>query len=137
MAMQLTSKLLVIAAKVVSGYTVRWVDCLPDTCQRVYYANHTSHLDALVLWASLPREIRELTRPVAAKDYWERGWIRRHVAQAFNALLIDRNEVKVHQSPIDLMIREMADHYSHSLFSSILDVLLLMQPPTGCAFRIL
>jgi len=114
--MQVTSKLLVAAAKVVSGYTVRWVDCLPDTCQRVYFANHTSHLDALVLWACLPRQIRELTRPVAAKDYWEKGWLRRHVADAFNALLIDRKEVKVHQSPIDLMIREMEDQYSLIVF---------------------
>ena len=114
--MQLTSKLLVATAKVISGYTIRWVDCLPDTCQRIYFANHTSHLDALVLWASLPREIRELTRPVAAKDYWEKGWLRQHIAKTFNALLIDRNEVKVHQSPIDLMIREMKDCYSLIIF---------------------
>ncbi|MBT7254080.1 MAG: 1-acyl-sn-glycerol-3-phosphate acyltransferase, partial [Planctomycetaceae bacterium] len=39
--MQLTSKLLVATAKIISGYTIRWVDCLPDTCQRIYFANHT------------------------------------------------------------------------------------------------
>ena len=105
--MQLTSRLLVAAAKLISGYTVRWKDAMPDTCQRIYFANHTSHLDGLVLWAGLPPHLRQLTRPVAAKDYWEKGWLRRHVASAFNALLIDRREVKVHQSPVDLMIREM------------------------------
>jgi 1-acyl-sn-glycerol-3-phosphate acyltransferase len=89
---------------------------MPDTCQRIYFANHTSHLDALVLWAGLPAHLREITRPVAAKDYWEKGWIRRHVASAFNALLIDRREVKVHQSPVDLMIREMDDKYSLIIF---------------------
>ncbi len=114
--MQLTSKLLVAAAKVISGYTVRWKDSTPDTCQRIYFANHTSHLDGLVLWAGLPNHVRQLTRPVAAKDYWEKGWLRRHVASAFNALLIDRREVKVHQSPVDLMIREMDDKYSLIIF---------------------
>ena len=114
--MQLTSRLLVAAAKLISGYTVRWKNAMPDTCQRIYFANHTSHLDGLVLWAGLPPPLRELTRPVAAKDYWEKGWIRRHVATAFNALLIDRREVKVHQSPVDLMIREMEDKYSLIIF---------------------
>ncbi|MAP73908.1 MAG: 1-acyl-sn-glycerol-3-phosphate acyltransferase [Planctomycetaceae bacterium] len=114
--MQLTSRLLVAAAKIISGYTVRWKHVMPDTCQRIYFANHTSHLDALVLWAGLPAHLREITRPVAAKDYWEKGWMRRHVASAFNALLIDRREVKVHQSPVDLMIREMDDKYSLIIF---------------------
>src|SRR5438874_1846023 len=59
--MNLTAPLLAATAKLLSGATVRWHECQPDTCQRVYFANHTSHLDALVLWSSLPGEIRELT----------------------------------------------------------------------------
>lgn len=107
---------LVGLAKLFSGATVRWVDCQPDTCQRVYFANHTSHVDALILWASLPRQIRAITRPVAAKDYWVRGPIRRYVADIFNALLIDREKIKVHASPIDLMIQEIGDVYSLIVF---------------------
>jgi 1-acyl-sn-glycerol-3-phosphate acyltransferase len=95
---------------------VRWFDCRPDTCQRVYFANHTSHLDALIIWSSLPPHVRALTRPVAAKDYWTRGAIRRYIAKQFNALLIDRTEIKVHQSPVDLMIREMGDKFSLIVF---------------------
>ena len=110
------SRLLVIVAKLLSGYSVRWLDCQPDTCQRVYFANHTSHLDALVLWASLPNDVRTLTRPVAAKDYWEGGPVRRHVAASFNALLIDRKEIKVHHSPVDLMIREIGNTFSLIVF---------------------
>ena len=53
---------------------------------------------------------------MAAKDYWSGGWIKPHLAKAFNALLIDRKEIKVHQSPIDLMIREMGDVYSLIVF---------------------
>ncbi len=111
--MNLTASVLAITAKLMSGATLRWHQCQPDTCQRVYFANHTSHLDALVLWASLPGPIRERTRPVAAKDYWAQSALRRYIAQSFGALLIDREEIKVHQSPVDLMIREMS--YTHSL----------------------
>lgn len=114
--MTLTSHAIVLLAKMFSGFTVRWIDCQPDTCQRIYFANHTSHLDAVVLWSALPKEIRALTRPVAAKDYWSGGWFKPHIAKSFNALLIDRKEIKVHKSPIDSMIRQMGDIYSLIVF---------------------
>jgi 1-acyl-sn-glycerol-3-phosphate acyltransferase len=114
--MHLTAHMLTFLAKLLSGASVRWVDCQPETCQRVYFANHTSHLDAVVLWSSLPRHVRALTRPVAAKDYWDKNGLRRHVAGALNALLIDRLNIKVHQSPVDLMLREIADVYSLIVF---------------------
>lgn len=113
---QITVPFLANLAKVLSGATLRWVDCEPDVCQRVYFANHTSHLDALVLWASLPRKLREITRPVAAADYWMSGPVRRYMADCFNALLIDRKKIKVHNSPIDMMIREIGDTYSLIVF---------------------
>lgn len=114
--MKLTVPILAFIAKLLSGASIRWVDCQPETCQRVYFANHTSHLDALVLWASLPKQLRAITRPVAAKDYWDGGAIRRYMASVFNAMLIDRRDIKVHQSPVDLMIREMGDKYSLIVF---------------------
>lgn len=113
---KLTSATLAVIAKLLSGATVRWRDSEPDTCQRVYFANHTSHLDALVLWSGLPRHVRQLTRPVAAADYWEGGAIRRYIASCFNALLIDRKEVTVRNSPLSIMIREIADKYSLIVF---------------------
>jgi 1-acyl-sn-glycerol-3-phosphate acyltransferase len=114
--MRITTATLALLAKLISGATVRWVDCQPDTCQRVYFANHTSHLDVLLIWSSLPADVRQLTRPVAAQDYWESGIIRRFLAKQFNALLIDRREIKVHQSPIDLMIREIGNTDSLIVF---------------------
>ena len=113
---QVTVPVLVLIAKILSGATVRWVDCEPDNCQRVYFANHTSHLDALVLWSSLPKPIRGLTRPVAAADYWEGGPVRRYMASVFNALLIDRKKIKVHNSPIDIMLREIGNTHSLIVF---------------------
>jgi 1-acyl-sn-glycerol-3-phosphate acyltransferase len=114
--MNLTATVLAFVAKLLSGATLRWHECQPDTCQRIYFANHTSHLDALVLWATLPGEIREFTRPVAAKDYWGKNRLRRYMAQSFSALLIDREEIKVHQSPIDLMLREIGKTHSLIVF---------------------
>ncbi len=113
---QITVPVLAAVAKILSGATVRWVDCEPDSCQRVYFANHTSHLDALVLWSSLPKSIRNLTRPVAAADYWESGPIRRYISSVFNVLLIDRAKIKVHNSPIDIMIREIGNTGSLIVF---------------------
>lgn len=112
----ITETLLTWIARFISGVSVRWVDSQPDTCQRVYFANHTSHLDVVLVWSALPTEVRRLTRPIAAKDYWERGWVRRHLHRVFNALLIDRKEIKVHQSPVDLMLREIGDTHSLILF---------------------
>ena len=113
---RITTQVLVWTAKFLSGASVRWVDCQPDTCQRIYFANHTSHLDALVLWASLPKPVRAVTRPVAARDYWEKGAVRRYIAQTFNALLIDRKNIKVHRSPVELMLNEIGDLYSLIVF---------------------
>ena len=108
--------LLTLTARFISGVSVRWVESQPDTCQRVYFANHTSHLDVVLVWSALPTEIRRLTRPVAAKDYWNRGPTRRYLASVFNAMLIDRTEIKVHQSPVDLMLREIGTTHSVILF---------------------
>jgi 1-acyl-sn-glycerol-3-phosphate acyltransferase len=108
---------LALLARFISGASVRWLDSQPDTCQRVYFANHTSHLDAVVLWSALPPEVRVLTRPVAAKDYWTAGPIRRFLSgRVFNAILIDRTDIKVHRSPVDLMTREIGHQYSIIVF---------------------
>ena len=46
--------LLVAFARFISGASARYINCQPDTNQRIYFANHTSHLDALVIWSLLP-----------------------------------------------------------------------------------
>jgi 1-acyl-sn-glycerol-3-phosphate acyltransferase len=112
----ITETLLTWIARIISGASVRWVESQPDTCQRVYFANHTSHLDVILVWSALPTRVRRLTRPVAAKDYWIRGPVRRHLAKTFNAMLIDRTEIKVHQSPVDLMLREIGRTHSIIMF---------------------
>jgi 1-acyl-sn-glycerol-3-phosphate acyltransferase len=77
-------------ARLICGAQARWT-APPPTTPCVYIANHRSHLDAVVLWAALPAERRALARPVAAKDYWDKGALRRFLARrVFNAFLIER-----------------------------------------------
>ncbi|HET9425454.1 MAG TPA: lysophospholipid acyltransferase family protein [Gemmatimonadaceae bacterium] len=85
------SRALAFIARVISGATARWTAPLEPGRQRVFFANHTSHLDFIVIWSALPPEMRANTRPVAGGDYWGKGAIRRHLAsKVFNAILIDR-----------------------------------------------
>ena len=106
----------VLLAKFISGASVRWVDCQPESCQRVYFANHTSHLDSIVIWSVLPEKVREKTRMVAALDYWSAGPVRRSIARLFHAILIDRKHVSIKNNPIFRLLREMGDDYSIIIF---------------------
>lgn len=96
--------------RLISGVQVRWEGSQPDPRHRIYFANHTSHLDFVVMWAALPAELRARTRPVAAKDYWEKGVLRPFLAQhVFRAVLLDRGapshtrEVPAHVAARDLI----------------------------------
>lgn len=78
-------------ARLISGATACWVDCVPSTRQRIYFGNHTSHMDFVVLWSVLPDLVRQSTRPVAAKEYWTQSKLRRYLAErVFRAVLVDR-----------------------------------------------
>lgn len=91
MIARLVGGAILAAAKILTGAQARWVGCAPEPSRRIYFANHTSHLDFLLLWASLPRPLRLRTRPVAAADYWSRGAVRRFlIHRIFRGVLIDR-----------------------------------------------
>lgn len=96
---------LVGMVRVLTGARVRWVGAAPSVRQRIYFANHTSNLDALVLWAALPPVIRAKTRPIAAKDYWSRGTLKPYLAKhVFHAVLIERKKVTVSDNPLEQMM---------------------------------
>lgn len=113
-------------ARVVSGVTTCWIDCQPAERQRVYFANHTSHLDALLVWSSLPGHIRRWVRPVAAADYWNKSSLRRYLAcKVFNGALVERRDggssppeerVARARGLIDHLLREMGERYSLIIF---------------------
>lgn len=103
--------------RLVTGARAHWKGCEPDPRQRIYFANHTSNLDALVLWSVLPTPVRELTRPVAARDYWTNGWIRPWLAnEVFHAVLIERKKPTAHDNPLQDMLSAMGHRHSLILF---------------------
>ncbi len=84
-----------------TGAQARWAGCSPDLVQRVYFANHTSHLDFPVIWASLPDAVRARTRPVAARDYWEGTRLRRYLARdVFRAIMVERSKAALRNNPL-------------------------------------
>jgi 1-acyl-sn-glycerol-3-phosphate acyltransferase len=78
-------------ARWVSGVHVHWLWRPVETRPRVYFANHSSHLDTLVLWGALPTAVRSVTRPVAAEAYWQQSALRSFLAtRVFRSVLIPR-----------------------------------------------
>lgn len=93
--------LLVAASKALVGAYPRWIGCRPEPRQRIYFANHASHLDTVALWSALPPALRRRTRPVAARDYWGKGWLRRLIAgRGLDAVLIDRHREQAGEDPL-------------------------------------
>ena len=89
--MRPSSGLLVGLMRLLVGAYPRWLGCDPGPAQRIYFANHTSHIDTLAIWSALPPQLRATTRPVAAKDYWDKGVLRRYIAnQGLHVVLIER-----------------------------------------------
>lgn len=86
------SKLLIAFLRLLIGASARW-ESPPDLSrQRIYYANHTSHMDTLAIMAALPAEARVNVKPVAAADYWGKNRFLSYIAlQGLNAVLIERH----------------------------------------------
>jgi 1-acyl-sn-glycerol-3-phosphate acyltransferase len=121
------ASLLAAIGRGISGVQVQWAGCEPDERQRIYFANHSSHLDFVVLWSALPSEIRARTRPIAAKDYWEQTPLRRYLANnVFHAVFLERGPAAKTKSPdeshfvgrhlIDEMVDALGTEHSLILF---------------------
>ena len=82
---------LAFLARLITGAQGHWYGCPPKAEQRIYFANHQSHFDWVLIWAALPHELRAVTRPIAARDYWTssplKHWITREI---FNAVYVSR-----------------------------------------------
>lgn len=91
--------------RALTGVRARWQGCAPIAEQRVYFANHTSNLDIVLLWAALPGDLRRKTRPVGARDYWQVGGVRGWLAgSVFRAVLIERHNVTRENNPLVPML---------------------------------
>lgn len=111
MIARIASELLFGATRFLVGGHPRWHGCEPSVRQRIYFANHASHLDTIILCAALPSWLRKTTHPVAAADYWGKGAVQRFVAlQVLGAVLVERGGARDPLAPL----REVLDR-GHSL----------------------
>jgi len=93
------------AVRAITDVRGRWVDCAPVDKRRIYFANHTSHLDFLLLWSALPGPLRRTIQPVAACDYWRRCVIRSYLAErVFHSIFVERGEAALTSNPAAPML---------------------------------
>lgn len=105
--MRPSSALLVGIVKLLVGAYPRWIGCEPTAQQRIYFANHSSHVDTLALWSALPMRLRYTTHPVAARDYWGSG-VKKYIAtKALRAVLIDRAREDRNVNPLGPLIETL------------------------------
>jgi 1-acyl-sn-glycerol-3-phosphate acyltransferase len=103
-------------ARLITGAQGHWYGCPPKAEQRIYFANHQSHLDWVLIWCSLPRDLRATTRPIAAKDYWTssklKHWITREV---FHAVYVNRQRTD-DQDPLEPLVEALKQGDSLVIF---------------------
>ena len=108
--------LVAFIARLVTGTQGHWRGCPPKAEQLIYFANHQSHLDWVLIWAALPGDLRAGTRPIAARDYWTTGrfkhWITREV---FNAVYVTRQRTD-DEDPLDPLAEALANGDSLVIF---------------------
>jgi 1-acyl-sn-glycerol-3-phosphate acyltransferase len=99
--------LLAFITRLITGAQGHWKGCPPKAEQRIYFANHQSHLDWVLIWAALPRELRARTRPIAARDYWTatrfRAWL---TTAVFNAVYVSRQRTD-DQDPLEPLVKAL------------------------------
>ncbi len=105
---QWVGHLLAFVSRLVTGAQGHWLGCAPLAEQRIYFANHQSHLDWVLIWAALPHELRAQTRPIAARDYWTssrlKHWITREV---FNAVYVVRQRGADDEDPLQPLVQAL------------------------------
>lgn len=113
----LTGQAIVLFARFVTAVRAIWQGVEPGPGQRVYFANHTSNGDFILLWAVLPPRLRARTRPVAALEYWLATPLRRFIGrEVFHAVLIDRRPEARTADPVAQMAEALDEGFSLILF---------------------
>jgi 1-acyl-sn-glycerol-3-phosphate acyltransferase len=117
MIVRATQSAVTLFARFITAVRAEWTGHPPDTRPRVYFANHVSHGDFVLVWTVLPTPVRNRTRPVAGAEYWLRGPIRRFIGRhVFNAVLVERDRDGRTQDPIQQMASALAEGSSLILF---------------------
>ncbi|MDB5965269.1 MAG: phospholipid/glycerol acyltransferase [Polaromonas sp.] len=102
--------------RLLTGAQARWLGCPPKAEQRIYFANHQSHADLVLMWAALPEELRGITRPIAARDYWTKSAFKRWITtEVFHAVYVDRVKTG-DQDPLEPLVSALTSGDSIILF---------------------
>lgn len=97
--------IILILVRLFCGANATFLCDVDDEHPRVYFANHSSLFDFLVIWAALPPKQRKMTRPAAARDYWAANPIRYFFAvKLFKATLIERRHPTQENNPLEDML---------------------------------
>jgi len=108
--------LLAFIARVVTGTQGHWKGCPPKAEQRIYFANHQSHLDWVLIWAALPHDLRATTRPIAARDYWTSSRFKQWLTtDVFHAVYVSRQRTD-DQDPLEPLAQALRQGDSLVLF---------------------
>jgi 1-acyl-sn-glycerol-3-phosphate acyltransferase len=101
-------RVLILSVRLLAGAQARWQGCCPTPDQRIYIANHSSHLDFLLLSSALPASLRLRARPVAATEYWTSGPVRRYLIQnVFRCVLLGRERFQLNPlEPLAVALRQ-------------------------------
>ena len=114
---RLVAALIIGFVRLLTGAQAFWRGGRPNAAQRIFFANHASHGDFVLLWASLPPWLRRHTRPVAGADYWNKSALRRFIGgRVFRAVLIDRERKEESPDPIEQMVAALANGDSLIIF---------------------
>lgn len=93
---KVVSSFLVSICRFLTGIRAKQTSPIAKDIPCIYYANHSSHLDGLVIWSCLSPNIRPYVHPVAAEDYWNKNRLRRYLShRIFRAILIPRHAAKM------------------------------------------
>lgn len=114
---RLVASLIIGFVRLLTGAQAFWRSGRPNAAQRIFFANHASHGDFVLLWASLPPWLRRRTRPVAGADYWNKSALRHFIGgRVFRAVLIDRERREGSPDPVEQMVAALAGGDSLILF---------------------
>jgi len=103
-AAEVVSLFLLGLVRTLTGSQARWWGCPPKAEQRIYFANHQSHVDLVMIWAALPKELRHSTRAVAARDYWTKSPFKKWLTSAvFNVIYVSRTR-EADEDPLEPLI---------------------------------
>lgn len=110
-------KAITLFARFVTAPRALWQGIEPTHAQRVYFANHSSNGDFVLIWTVLPAALRARTRPVAALDYWLKSPLRAFIGrEMFNAVLIERRPEARTEDPVAQMAAALDEGSSLILF---------------------